>query len=163
MKFAIDDDYYSFGFKSINIIKSSLILVDRNFKIGSSWFLRGLSGLLIKWISTVQRRTLHGILVSNFGLRSIGGMLETVANLAEMKRGDMSITFIVPLGCASSVISTNDKLASRKEKWKRKKKEKIYNALIRWLLIITTRHTYFVSTLDKCMIRDFPLPHGSIR
>lgn len=64
----------------------------------------------------MQRRTLHGILVSNFGLRSIGGMLETVANLAEMKRGDMSITFIVPLGCASSVISTNDKLASRKEK-----------------------------------------------
>jgi len=23
--------------------------------------------------------------------------------------------------------------------------------------------TYFVSTLDKCIMRDLPLPHGSIR
>jgi len=45
---------------------------------------------------------LHGGLLSDFALGPIGRVLERVADLAEMKSGDMTVALVVPFRCAAS-------------------------------------------------------------
>lgn len=70
-------------------------------------------------------------------------MLEEVANGAEIVTADVTITLVVPLGCSSP--------ADNKSQCRTKSYEEYILA------------TYFASTRAKWTIRDFPLPHGSIR
>lgn len=50
----------------------------------------------------MQRLMLHGILLSNFAFGPVGGVLERVADFAQMKSGDVSVALIVPFRCATS-------------------------------------------------------------
>lgn len=51
---------------------------------------------------TVQRFALHGSLFSNFTLGPIGGVLEGVADFAQVKSGDVPVALVVPFRCATS-------------------------------------------------------------
>lgn len=51
---------------------------------------------------TVQRLVLHGILLSNFAFGPVGGVLERVADFAQMKSGNVPVAFIVPFRRATS-------------------------------------------------------------
>lgn len=50
----------------------------------------------------MQHLVLHGNLFSNFAFGSIGGVFERIANFAQMKSSDMSVTLVVPFRRATS-------------------------------------------------------------
>lgn len=51
---------------------------------------------------TVQQLVLHGILPSDFAFGPVGGVLERVADFAQMKSGNVTVALIVPFRCATS-------------------------------------------------------------
>lgn len=83
------------------------------------------------------------LIQSNFALRSIGHVLETVSDPRQILAADVSIAFVIPFWRATP---------------ERQKK-----SLVSHRSMENYFSSHFVSTLAKCIIFDFPPPHGSIK
>lgn len=76
-------------------------------------------------------------------------MLEGIANFTEVKGSKVTVAFVIPFWSASS--AKERKINVSKKKLNMNESE------------TKSTITYFVSTLERCMIRDLPLPQGSMR
>jgi len=47
------------------------------------------------------QQSLHGILLSNLAFGSVGGVLERIADFAQMKSSNVSVALVVPFRCAT--------------------------------------------------------------